>query len=832
MPTHPINTREIDGSINSQDIKAQAKQAILELLPYDIGFQSLVQEGIQEETLRRLYQEYEIKDQTLEARAAGKTPNASQPLQVQSPDTLGKGTGSNVNAGSSAPSQDPSGSPHVSSTFTNNSTNAAVERKDRIAQLLAMKAAKAANPQSPSTSSAHEVQPVEKLPSSNSAPSSLHGLKKTEQQKSSESAGSKLAQENGKPLDSASKKKNKAQTDLVRAKMEALKQQALAKVQAQKALSSAQNTPPPQAHAIVKNEPLALEPSNNRPSHKRPLASDLFDEIGPPTKRVEKATSEEEGEVSDVGMELDGSSDLSQGEIRSPPATKSSEHAIPPTPSTRAVTQARESSSNAINSSPPLSASATPTEKDQVEVWKAKNYEISRMRKHIAELEQRRKAKQNLINQGQSPGPASPLSVGMSAASPLVGTPNGERVDVSVGINGSKSGPANHGSGAVATPPPSSAAARAEALRKRLIRRREIQAGIPVIDAEVERTRSRLAEIQKEAELLEAALAKGLENRQQLLRELELLGVDVDTVSVERMRLPELKAIRDEIRDTKHQDPSIAEQINQEILATIPPNKGKDTLSPPVGSAEIQAQVPDPSTERPTPKSEATYCGDAELTRTEAPAVSGLVQPTDGITDEPEVEVGSDRASSMGSAMDESEPSSDEEMPEINKQFPDTAAENPLEAETTAFSPDGGADLPLSVNELRSTAARKLDDALSQAGSDGDSASVSMSDSASESSDEYEPRDHAMAATTSIQVETNEDAGSEANDDEYEPMDIPREPVNDIHSISQEKTRTAPEDREKTDELTDLNVMAKSTEVPDVAAQEDEVCCFPFHGPV
>lgn len=73
-------------------------------------------------------------------------------------------------------------------------------------------------------------------------------------------------------------------------------------------------------------------------------------------------------------------------------------------------------------------------------------------------------------------------------------------------------------------------------------RKAEIESGLPILDAEVQRTKIKLEEMKTEIYRLEAEVQKGLEGRKSLVEELESLGVDT-----EGMPLEQLQAKKDEI---------------------------------------------------------------------------------------------------------------------------------------------------------------------------------------------------------------------------------------------------------------------------------------------
>lgn len=847
-PVIPIKQSTTESTSMVADLKTKAKGAILSLLPHNITFQNLVDEGIDEGVLRQLYEEVGIKDTTLQLDDEGKlkqrstgtekphTTNAAQDNLAMS--TMGEhGLSPTAPGGQvqvSSPLQSLGRSPDVVVTAQIQGTNApeitgaknaALERKDRIAQLLAQKAAKTTKSQSPSNIAVEMQQPAIAITPT---------TKKAQVQ-----APPKHTIDAPKPApvteDQSARKKNKAQTDLVRAKMEALKQQALAKAQAQKAAQQAAgatiaaNAPPssspipgaasssldlgtngaPLVSGPLRS-PVAGEGATTMASQKRPLASDLFEEATPPAKRRNEShenvdiVSDEEGEVSDVGMDLDNDSDLSEGEIDDKPEAVAQDRTqIPDVYEPRSTSERREVAlSNQSNAPAPQSASVTPSgENAKDEVWRTKSDQIALMKKRIAEMEQRRRAKQILIDQGHSPGPGTPVPAeNIAHVQSSVATSTKQPPSSGVGhISGSSAQPGDFTGKQTtsvrgATVPTNDAAARAEALKKRIIRRREIQAGLPLIDAEVERTKSRLAEIQREAQRLEAEIQKGLEGRQNLLRELELLGVDTESGPVERMRLPELRAVRDELVEAQRQ------QSSMEALITDQAVDNTVTNGPQPSHAEASALCPSPDR---------------------------VSEPVRTIDTAPLAEP--EESGSEGSAMDESSVSSDDEPNSANEAADLQSSLAPTAADDImVFSPEGGASLPVSDDEVSPPVdATQPGTTLGDAheASDDDTGSVSMSDSASESSEDYEPADPPVNGSMAPEhiVPSNDDGMG----DDYEPIDNISPAEHQIDAISQEDPRSTVPDQENSHELTESNIMVKPQE-PSERAEDLNVRTTPY----
>jgi uncharacterized protein (UPF0128 family) len=81
-------------------------------------------------------------------------------------------------------------------------------------------------------------------------------------------------------------------------------------------------------------------------------------------------------------------------------------------------------------------------------------------------------------------------------------------------------------------------------MRQKFLRRREIESGLPILDAELQRSEAKLAEFKKQETKLLAEIAKGREGRRQLVQELQHLGIETEGLSLE-----ELQATKDHLED-------------------------------------------------------------------------------------------------------------------------------------------------------------------------------------------------------------------------------------------------------------------------------------------
>ena len=83
--------------------------------------------------------------------------------------------------------------------------------------------------------------------------------------------------------------------------------------------------------------------------------------------------------------------------------------------------------------------------------------------------------------------------------------------------------------------------AQLEAMRSMLFRKREIESGLPALDAEIKHSEFKLSELQKDEESLLLDIAKGRQGRQQLIKELEDLGLELNGLTLEEIEAAQHK---------------------------------------------------------------------------------------------------------------------------------------------------------------------------------------------------------------------------------------------------------------------------------------------------
>lgn len=560
-------------------LRVQAQGALLGLAPHNIRYEELVGEGIDPVILRQLYEEVGIRVST---PLPGSTGNqhaepaspAAKTGQRSAFTEVGPAQSQEIEATTTRASTDnkeQTGPARPSSAFQSDTTKP-MERKEVIARMLAARAAKAPGPSlSPQANMIQEASPLQ--------PDSM-----------SKSAGQKATLEASvKEKEIPVREKNKAQTELARQRIEQLKKQGLMRGQQKQPdpgdepqpsaptpssspnrhplperppeseatpahlpglfmTKSDVNANPPPGHIYTPIQGLALD-STLHPrvaQRKRPRASD-FDEFndiprrrfsqsadrGAPEDRLVIDISDDEefyGGSENDHMDIEGTADQSQ--------------------SFGNITSAAYLSSISTSLTPQI-----PRGNDQEHLRK-KDMEIQAMHRKIAELEQRKKAK--IAATTQSPRTLNSLALPETQAGTDFETsnvsaadepsaekdPNGDNVETpSETLYTAKSAFEPDGPNTTTFPGDlaSMNATQLGIIRSKILRKQEIESGLPDLDAEIESSGARLSELKKDEEKLLLSIAKGKQGRQQLISEIEDLGLEINGLTLEELEAAQCK---------------------------------------------------------------------------------------------------------------------------------------------------------------------------------------------------------------------------------------------------------------------------------------------------
>ncbi|KAI9929977.1 hypothetical protein MW887_011787 [Aspergillus wentii] len=759
--SHSHESHEIPAVKSLAQLRVQAQGALLSLAPHNIRYSELVGEGINPAVLKQLYEEVGIKVATPQREPSPEGPppksavvpeglsglehDQQNPLTAI-PEPVGQRARAEIPGHAKQEAQQSrvieTNAVAVPST-TQPDTTKPMERKEVIARMLAAKAAKA------SGSSASPQTDTPKPPSA--APAEIQNMDKP--------ASTTPSDASAKEKEAPAREKNKAQTELARQRIEQLKKQGLMRAQQRSQPDSfAQEKPQPgieisEVSAPPPAEPLAIqhplperppEPESGTPARipglfmtesepspprdsfvtpaqgisldstpqprasqrKRPRASDFDEPVNVPTwpfsqgaeppvpedKLIIDISDDDEfyGDDENDVMDMDTSADQTPQESS---LSGFAREFIPQNPMNHL-----------------LSKSSTPQylRNSEQEDLRKKELEIQQMRRQIAEMEQRKKAK--LTASGtQSPCVlnSSGSSLAENSVGPDVAITNGAIVGPTTAADSEADNttaapnivPANHvapannrdvSTGVSHQPLASLDASQLQEIRMKILRKNEIQAGLPSLDAEIRKSQAKLAEFKQEEGIILLEIARGQEGRRQLVEELENLGYEINGVSLEELDAAQHQS---EIADPQ--------PISDEATTIPPPSSVHNHITPHVSA------FPSISQDESDPIQDAVPAGYAPEDTVELPSSQSRNADTGDVEYEKEPSPSS-LSESTGSAMDESDDSSSADSTSVahaSRESPELAelsAPEPLEhsqeadqeEENGSGSVDGSHSLP------------------------------------------------------------------------------------------------------------------------------------------
>ncbi|KAL2868500.1 uncharacterized protein BJX67DRAFT_349635 [Aspergillus lucknowensis] len=697
-------------------LRVQAQGALLSLAPHNIRFSELVSEGINPMILRQLYEEIGIRIPTTPSIGlnSGALPHEDDPSIPGSSvsDGHSKQLAQELEVQTNTMQKPALTGPSPTLVQASQAKAAKpMERKEVIARMLAAKAAKKSPVSVPSQTDTPQAASTPSLSAVGEKPA----------------ASAPPQDPSSRERESRVKEKNKAQTELARQRIEQLKKQGLMKRQ-QKIQSDSQvlekEQPQPQVslqaaglavvqHPLPERPPVPeatpldripglfmaeqtreaangvqntsvqelLQDSTPQPrasQRKRPRASDFDDPIPLPKRTFSNGTSYTPPEK----LVIDISDDEFYGDDEN--------GAMQAENTTRDLATGATSSAADVLSLPPVdglphqparsqsqsfSTSSTPNNfrSSEHEDLRKKDLEIQAMHRRIAELEQRKKAR--LASRTQSPrnsdiSPPELVSVPSMPLPALSNTTDGTLENALAPLD-------------------------ANSLRKmksKILRIQEIEAGVPSLDEEIQKSEARLSDFKREEEKVLSELEKGKAGRRQLLEELsalksELNGLSLNQLNMELIRLEAKEELPVEAVQGMIRRLSIPALLHSDTATydsyDIASGYGKETsdendlLTPDVSGTDEQVQ------------------GDTALLPTTLPAIQETLSTAassdvpnaegNGSLNGPENEP-SDTSMSEGSssAMDESTDSSSSSSALVNEEIPD--AQEPERAQTTVVN--------------------------------------------------------------------------------------------------------------------------------------------------
>ncbi|RAH62868.1 hypothetical protein BO85DRAFT_359557 [Aspergillus piperis CBS 112811] len=695
--------QSIPGSGRSlAQLRVQAQGALLSLAPHNIRYAEFVGEGINPVILRQLYEEVGIKIAT-PVQGVSTPPSSATSLESDRSSTSQSGEPEQGSHSVLKSDADQSSASQSKSTELPPDTTKPMERKEVIARMLAAKAAKGSG-------APGQVQVQATKESSASEDSVLPNADKN---------AAISSQDSIKEKETRVKEKNKAQTELARQRIELLKKQGLMR-NGQKSQSN--SVPPEKSQPLINSgteslststpmpiqHPLPERPPDPEPNasaripglfmteqepenvqtpvsaaqgatdavsqtrinqRKRPRASD-FDEPVPIPKKtfnngVSYAYPEAQRLVIDISdddefygddehdnmdVDLPAGKDMQdvEGLLRTYTPTVD---ILPQRPATA--------------SSQGFSASATPqslrnNDQEHQEHLRRKDLEIKAMHKRIAELEERKKAKL-AASRTQSPRP-SDVPEPSPPTDKLSPTDVSDTPKLPVEVEVENKSPANIDLTQV------------ESIKVKLLRKQEIEVGIPALDAEIHKSEAKLAEINEEEARLVSEITKGREGRRQLLDELNNLNVELNGLTFDDVEAAIRCAQEKEDKENKEakEDMPQLEAADQQQCSEI-----EHAISEPTHAASPVNK--EPEDEEPSHQSVVSE----EVHEPDSGNGSSVV-PDDKVMDDVSESSGEVSSSdSTGSAMDESSDSSSDESldeEELPTHTPAPETNTPLES--------------------------------------------------------------------------------------------------------------------------------------------------------
>ncbi|RAH84865.1 hypothetical protein BO86DRAFT_208668 [Aspergillus japonicus CBS 114.51] len=655
-------------------LRVQAQGALLSLAPHNIRYHELVREGIDPLVLRQLYEDVGIKISTPQPDVDSKSPSSTSSSSGR---TAGHGldqTGTKVaTSPKAAAQQDPMDvvvSPPPSTQQA--AAGKPMERKEVIARMLAAKAAKTSTSTPSQTEAAKETIPP---PSSN--------VLDTGKMTTLPSRDTPTLEKEARV-----KEKNKAQTELARQRIEQLKKQGLMRTLQKSQPDSTpselneehnnKNPDTPQAanlapiqHPLPERppdpefspqsripglfmtetqEPVITEESSAAPvqhvadtntqtrtnQRKRPRASDFDEPIPMPKKSFGNGSSHVVAEparliidISDDEFYGDDENDSMDVDMLAGNVSQDVERLLRSTSMTTDSLPQRPATSLSQGFSTSVTPNGRNHDQEHQEHLRRKDLEIKAMHRRIAELEERKKAKL-AASRTQSPRALDlPLPTVDSVTADVAILENNNATQVPK-LDEATSQLVEQ----VSSLPKD--ALKLEEMRVKLLRKQEIESGIPALDHEINKSEARLAELNQEQNSLLSQITKGKEGRQQLLHELEALGQELQSVTLDDIDLA--------LRQLQTEEPAYSE-----LPATtheLPPRP-------------IIDQVPEPTSAQVPVHNEAVPPTDNASPSDVA--VSNAEHEKDTVMDDADEEqMATSSSDSMSSSMDESSDSDSE----------------------------------------------------------------------------------------------------------------------------------------------------------------------------
>jgi hypothetical protein len=583
------------------DARKEAQHAILNLLPLKVRYHDYLEEGIDEEVVRRQFESLGVPlaptdllpnkpygeniinspSNQSQSALARKAP-FSETFTAPNPQALQVNRG-HVDDNASL-HDNLTLSEYTSSHVTKDSVhkidnlNSVESRKDRIARLLAEKKKKqpspVVQPDSPVHSASPEASTLNRAAATSQSAAKadkerllrqkMEALQKSREQRAQKAAAktaiiapaaiADTAEDNTRePVNqSTSGMQQLSEPPPLKSTSpsQIVNKQAMPSIPGLFLASGPNTSQIPASHIIVSNtvqngtqrkRPVASDfdrPSSTASSHKRPFGQNRNDQP------LVIDVSDDDSDDDDYSeMEVDHLH-LSSGTLHQNSASTAKAKAIRDLPPLSDFPPRKPFPTPSSTMSTPSAPQPQKTSVSKPEDLHRKELEIQEMKRKIAEAERRKRAKQNSSG-SQTPRPND------STSSPAKnnGISLADKIEASVQIehlidDASRQVDQDQQKLAEAHAEERAKAdelKRSEAERRRL-RRAEIASNLPVVDAEVEKAQKQLADLRAEMARIEAAVRKGLDDKRRLAEEMEKLGQEADEqLQAQKEKLNELK---------------------------------------------------------------------------------------------------------------------------------------------------------------------------------------------------------------------------------------------------------------------------------------------------
>jgi hypothetical protein len=584
------------------DARKEAQNAILNLLPLKVRYNDYLEEGIDEEVVRRQFESLGVPlapaeippikhygERMIESPSSQSYSALARNIQHGETFLPSSPQASQANRGHVYDNASLYGNftlPENASSYvakdsdrTPDNQNSIESRKDRIARLLAEKKKKQPSPvvqsESPLHSASPEASTVNKASNTSQSAAKADKERLLRQkmealQKSREQRAQKAAAKTATiaPVIAAATAEDNAQKSTNKSVLEnqhssehplprptspvpIVNKQAMPSIPGLFLASGPSAPQSPARHIIASNtvqngtqrkRPVASDfdrPSSTASSHKRPFGQNRNDQ---PLVIDVSDDDSDEGNYSD--MDIDPPQTASSGIHSQNGASTAKSKAIRDLPPLSDFPPRKPFLTPSSTMSTPSATQPSKAPVNKPEDLHRKELEIQEMKRKIAEAERRKRAKQNSSG-SQTPRP----NDATSSPAKNNGISLADKIEASVQIehlidDASRQVDQDQQKLAEAQAEERAKAddlKRSEAERRRL-RRAEIASNLPVVDAEVEKAQKQLADLRAEMARIEAAVRKGLDDKRRLAEEMEKLGQEADEqLQAQKEKLNELK---------------------------------------------------------------------------------------------------------------------------------------------------------------------------------------------------------------------------------------------------------------------------------------------------